>query len=281
MPGASHSEKELPQGRSTGLETGNMTVKPSGRVFVLGDNDLAGLAIVRSLGRSGLDVDLAVTQSKSITRHSRYVRRIHDLGDPLMGQQQFLSGLLEIVKHEQFDLVIPTSDKTLVPLLSKREEIGVHARLALPDEMGYQIAFHKNKTMDLARELGIPVPETQLLSVADDIDHLRGCEHFPIVLKPQFSTAVGTTRRNEVRIVESNEDLRQRLPEMLARSPVLVQSFCPGIGVGLSVLADQGELVAAFQHERVHEPVRRPVPIGRVFRCVTICWTLSRRCVRR
>jgi protein-tyrosine-phosphatase len=37
---------------------------------------------------------------------------------------------------------------------------------------------------------------------------------------------------------------------------VLVQSRCPGVGVGQEFLASQGEILAAFQHERVHEPRR-------------------------
>jgi hypothetical protein len=42
---------------------------------------------------------------------------------------------------------------------------------------------------------------------------------------------------------------------MLAICPILIQSFHPGSGVGQEFLMDRGELVAVFQHQRLHERV--------------------------
>src|SRR6185369_11393153 len=43
--------------------------------------------------------------------------------------------------------------------------------------------------------------------------------------------------------------------QALAKSPLLVQQNFIGIGVGVEVLCREGEVLAAFQHERVHEPM--------------------------
>ncbi len=233
-----------------------MTHQPSGRVLVLGDNDLASLAIVRSLGRAGLDVHLVLTETKPITRHSRYVRQTYDLGNPVSEGPQFIENLLQAVMGQKFDLVIPVADKTLLPLFAERDRFREFTRLAIPNETGYEVAFHKDKTIELARELGVPVPDTHLLTAPHEMERLSGDTEFPLVLKPQFSTSLTSTRRNEVKIVGSADELHQKLPEMLTRSPVLVQSFCPGQGAGVSILADRGEVFAAFQHQRVHEPPR-------------------------
>ena len=96
---------------------------PSGRVLVLGDNDLAALACVRSLGRAGLEVELAVWGSRRIARASRYVRQIHDLGDPLSDPSRFATRLLDTLSRRAFDLVIPISDASLVPLMPWKADI--------------------------------------------------------------------------------------------------------------------------------------------------------------
>jgi protein-tyrosine-phosphatase len=55
---------------------------------------------------------------------------------------------------------------------------------------------------------------------------------------------------------------------MLVGGPVLVEENFLGRGVGVEVLASEGEILTAFQHERVHEPLlgggssyRRAVPL--------------------
>jgi predicted ATP-grasp superfamily ATP-dependent carboligase/protein-tyrosine-phosphatase len=240
-----------------------------GNILVVGDNDLAGLTTVRSLGRAGHRVSLVAFEPSLITRRSRYVRRVHDLGHPLRDAGLFVAGLLELLGRERFDLVIPTSDKSLVPLLPWRSEVESLTRFAVPDEDGFRVAYHKDETVRLALELGVPVPRTQVLRTPEDLTPFRPPDRFPVVLKPACSVSPGVLGRNEVAIVRSADELGRRLPALLRRGTVLVQEFCAGHGVGLSVLARRGEVFAAFQHERVHEPpqggassYRKSVPLS-------------------
>lgn len=258
-----------------------------GKVLVVGDNDLAGLTVVRSLGRAGLEVHLVAFEPDSIARASRYVQRVYHLGHPLQEPAAFTERFLALIRRVSFDLAVPTSDKALVPLMAYREEIERHTRFAGPDPVGFAATNDKAETVRLAWRLGIPVPRTLLLSAeAEQPEELTAAAAAltsaaaaaaaadgrwprPLVLKPSCSVLHGRTRRNEVQMVHSEEELRDGLAVLLPRCPVLVQEFCPGFGVGLSVLADRGELVAAFQHERVHEPpqggvssYRRSVPLS-------------------
>lgn len=88
----------------------------SNRVLVVGDNDLAGLTTVRSLGRAGLAVHLVAWYPHAITRSSRYVHQIHDFGHPERDPCSFASKIVELVEHTPFDLVIPVVDAALIPL---------------------------------------------------------------------------------------------------------------------------------------------------------------------
>jgi protein-tyrosine-phosphatase/predicted ATP-grasp superfamily ATP-dependent carboligase len=246
-----------------------MTHARSGKVLVVGDNDLAGLATVRSLGRAGLAVHLVSFEKPSITRWSRYVRRTYDLGHPLTEPTAFADRFLALVRDQPFDLAIPTSDKALLPLMKRRGEIEDFTRLAAPDDAGFTVTQDKERTLHLANQLGITVPRSQILRTVADMDRLEMPSAFPVVLKPTQSVMLETLARNEVVIVRSAAELRARLPGLLARCPVLVQEFCRGYGVGVVVVADRGTLIGALQHERVHEPpeggassYRKTVPLS-------------------
>src|SRR5262249_30326931 len=131
-----------------------------GNVLVLGDNDLAGLATVRSLGRAGHNVSLVAFEPAPITCRSRFVRRVYRLGHPLLTPDPFAGGLLALLTRHPFDLVLPTSDKALVPLMPWRTQLDNLTRYAAPDRNGFDKTYRKEETVRLARGLGVPLPET-------------------------------------------------------------------------------------------------------------------------
>lgn len=61
--------------------------------------------------------------------------------------------------------------------------------------------------------------------------------------------------RRDVRKAHNRDELRDSVAELLPIAPVLLQENVIGVGAGLGVLASAGELLVAFQYERVHEPL--------------------------
>ena len=221
---------------------------------MLGDSDLAALAIVRSLGRLGLEVHLASFEGSPVTRHSRYVARRHALGHPLADEAGFVGALRHLLATTPFDLVVPTSDKSLVPLMAYRDEIARLSRFVAPGDLGFRVTNRKDETIEVAVRCGLRVPQTVRVNDRAEAEGITLPFAYPVVLKPIVSHVAGRAERLRVRVAQSPDELSQRLPEMASASPVLVQEFCPGTGLGVSVLAARGEVTAAFQHERVHEP---------------------------
>lgn len=226
---------------------------PSGRVLVVGDNDLAGLAVVRSLGRAGKEIHLVTFDARPVTRSSRFVSRTYQFGHPLRDTRAFGAAIVALVRRSDFDLVIPTNDAALIALVAERDQIEAHAALAAPDQLGFESTNNKALTLEIARELCVPIPNTVLVSSHDERQRSLG-RAFPLVLKPSRSVTPGKMEKNFVRIVESEDQLAEALSNLLEAGPVLVQDFCPGFGIGLCVLARRGKVIAAFQHRRVHEP---------------------------
>ena len=85
------------------------------RALILGCDERAGLAVIRSLGRAGIEVDVAWPESPSATA-SRYVRTVFDLPDPKEPASRWLERLTDILGRHQYDLVIPCTDHAVIPI---------------------------------------------------------------------------------------------------------------------------------------------------------------------
>ena len=90
----------------------------------------------------------------------------------------------------------------------------------------------------------------------------------PVVFKPRKSFSLNSLYiRSDVRILNDCDALVCALDAAEANQ-FIVENFFEGFGVGLSVLAKDGRILQAFQHERVHEAsltggssYRRAVPV--------------------
>ena len=78
-----------------------VTAALSGRVLVLGDGDLAALAIVRSLGRVGLEVHLASFEGSPITRRSKFVALATRSRPPADDEAGFVDALLRLLARRR------------------------------------------------------------------------------------------------------------------------------------------------------------------------------------
>ena len=247
-------------------------LRPVGKVLVLGDDVRSFLSVIRSLGRRGLDVHVAWCSANSPARFSRYVSEFHSLPAYSPGAPSWIERFKELLQRERFNLVVPCDDPRIIPLQFNRSELEPLARIYLLDNRAFQITSDKLASQELAGSLGIAVPRSARLDqFTSGIRRFLGLRRFglPLVLKPLSSfTQQNTVFRNRVRKAYSYAEAEILLARMLAGGPVLVEENFVGRGVGVEVLVHAGEVLTAFQHERVHEPLlgggssyRRSVPL--------------------
>jgi protein-tyrosine-phosphatase/predicted ATP-grasp superfamily ATP-dependent carboligase len=232
----------------------------SAPVLVLGDDDRSCLTIVRSLGRHGLDVWLATENPDTLVRRSRYARRTVLLPSTRADVDRWAAELEALLRKNAFDLVIPCSDNVLVPVVKRRAEFEALARFALPDDVGFEHTYSKDRTLALADRLDVPTPGTRVVRQRSELAALLTTPPFPfpLVVKPNSSKVWKDGKRQDLRVrtVADASALEAAAAAALEFGLVLVQRRFPGVGVGQEFLASQGEILAAFQHERVHEPRR-------------------------
>jgi protein-tyrosine-phosphatase/predicted ATP-grasp superfamily ATP-dependent carboligase len=243
---------------------------PARRVLVLGSDTHAFLSVIRSLGRAGIQVHVAWHQPDSPALRSRYVHRAHNLPPYFGPVDAWLPALRDLMQQEAFDLVLPCHDQMVIPLQRHRAELEPFGRICLISDEAFDVLFDKFKTTQLARSLGISVPREMLVTQPDQNAEVRALFDLPVVIKQRssFDFADLTT----VRSVHKAYDWRnvdQSLAGVTSCAPVIVQENVLGTGVGVELLMKNGEVLLAFQHERVHEPphgggssYRKSVPLS-------------------
>jgi protein-tyrosine-phosphatase/predicted ATP-grasp superfamily ATP-dependent carboligase len=239
-----------------------------GRVLVLGRDTRAFLSVVRSLGRHGLDVHVGWCDARAAAVRSRYAGTRHDVPPPSLQHLEWRDRLLELLEREHFDLVIPCNDPSILPLQLRKEDFGrfLGAMYLLEDE-AFRIAFDKLESHDLARSLGIRVPRRVRVCRLADVGAVTDSFAFPVVVKPRASfTADRLASKHHVRWARSPQELQSLVQALLPWGDVAVEERVGGRGAGVEVLAHQGEVLACFQHLRLHEP---PGGGGSSYRCST------------
>lgn len=139
------------------------------------------LSVARSLWRSGVPVDiLAGSFNDSPVRWSRAARRYirpSDAGDPADSWLRWLT-------DAEASVILPCSDEGLEFIARHRrslEEMG-HRPIEAADDVVLAM-LDKSRTYELARQVGVPAPNTVTLRTRDDLNAITDFL-FPCAIKP-------------------------------------------------------------------------------------------------
>jgi len=226
------------------------------RILVLDGHSAASLSVTRSAGRAGHWV--AVGANRGIfaaAKLSRYCRLGLEYPISTSEPAQFVNSILDFVRAQQIELVVPVTDWTLGPLSAERDKFRGICRLAMPDRAAIDFASDKFRTVELAQEIGIGVPKTHLIRSLDDLAACQGIG-FPAVAKDRFSVrwVQQVAVFGSVAYAYSFEELRTKVADRLAKAgDVLVQEFVLGEGIGFSCFVAGGNTHLPFQWLRVRE----------------------------
>jgi protein-tyrosine-phosphatase/predicted ATP-grasp superfamily ATP-dependent carboligase len=221
------------------------------RVLVLDGHSRAALETLQSLGRAGAEIDVAAEHQDCLAFHSRYARR--KLRQPLQERvADFHEWLRSQEGERNYELIVPATEASLLGLRALDEDDPLRRKAVLPGDHALDITLDKEKTWSLARTLGVPAPESRLISALVEIGDAR---LFPLVLKPTRSKVMinGELCTLAAAIIKDEAQRQQQLRQWLPLTPVLEQQYVSGRGVGAEFLFRHGQKIWHFVHERVHE----------------------------
>jgi predicted ATP-grasp superfamily ATP-dependent carboligase len=212
--------------------------------LVLG-GDYQGLAIARSLGRSGCPV-VILDDERSIARASRFVRTYERVPD-LRGERATIGAVLDAGRRLGLDgwVLFPTRDEQVAAISRYRDELTGRFRVPTPGWEVVRRAWDKRETYEQALAVSVPIPSTWYPRTEEELVAIPTDR--PLVVKPAikehffYDTGVKAWR------VDGPEALARRFRDAAALVPdgeVIVQELIPGDG------GDQFSYCALFKDGR-------------------------------
>ena len=231
------------------------SVKTRGKVLVVGDDARSFLAVVRSLGRRGIEVHVVPIIRGTPALTSRYIAAFHRLPYHEGSGTLWVQQTRQLLDREKFDLVIPLDDRSIIPFHLHREAFREH-RIALPSALAFEVMFSKEQTRELAKSLGIRVARGRVSRLDDTAQSIVDEFGLPVILKPPSSFSPEKLyEKSVVRRADTRDHLETHLATQFRSGDFIIEAAFSGIGLGVSILARKGEILQAFEHHRVHEPM--------------------------
>lgn len=217
-------------------------------VLILGAATRISVPIARSLQRHGIPVDIASFQPEEPDIRSRAIRKFYRLPARRQDPAAFTAALWELVRKEEFDLVLPAGDPALAALADHHSELSQFLHVGCPPPRSVEKVLNKSLTLEAAQSCGIRVPFTCRIADGANLDSIGPRLRFPVVVKPEKRG----THAFKAFYFNSLSELATAL-ESHDWGSILVQEYCPGMGVGIEILIHKGKCVAKFQHRRLRE----------------------------
>lgn len=224
----------------------NRSLVTTGRVLVLEADKRQGLATIRNLGRNGLSVTAASNRRVNAGPWSRYADRHVRYPSPRRDRRGFIEAIERELETREYDVLLPIADLTLHPVLQERERLEAHAVVPYAPTGTVMAGLDKLRTIEAAREVGIPHPTTIAPSELD-ADTVASEIGYPVVIKPRQATG-----REGVHLCSAPSDLEEVYEPTHERyGPLLVQEYIPNGGEqGVYTLYDRSSELAAVTVQR-------------------------------
>ena len=206
------------------------------------------LVTVRSLGRRGLRVAAVSVTPDAATFASRWCQEavVFAAED---GSEAYRARLEEWLGKNGANVVIPSHDGTIAMLRRHRAQLQQQAHLALADEPSLTVAVNKERTLAVAKGLGLRVPREVMVQDLKDIPVALREIGLPAVIKPCESWLPQGAEGTWVgpQLVVTPEEAHQSV-ERVTRfgGAILWQQFLTGRREAISFLYVQGEMYARF-----------------------------------
>lgn len=219
--------------------------------LVINARSASSLAVIRSLGRKGIEITGASDSRHDFPLYSKYCKRKIMLNSDPLDIEKRMDELLGIVKSHSFDVFLPLmSENSLLRLARRKEDFERCTRLALSSYDQLSILNNKAKVSSLLEELGMPRAKTYLPQTGPSLDQIGKTAIFPLIIKPFRGEGA-----NGVRIVYSVEDLESTYKEITdSCGEALIQEYIPGIKYTAVFLMNRdSEVRRFFVHRAIRE----------------------------
>ena len=236
------------------------------RVLVTDASERAALAVIRSLGRKGIEVTAGDSTRFNIGFFSKYCKQKILYPPPELEKSKFVKAMLKLVRDESFDLLIPTTDIALIPIIEHKEDFERYTKVAAPNYLTAIKALDKVETLKIAQQHDIPFPKTEFGEDIEDIHDFSKDITYPVVIRPRMKVKWIGEKALILKVTPNNYSYDpqdfimkwKRLNSILKKvglqgDYLMVQELVHGEGGGVEALMHNGDPKALFMHRRLRE----------------------------
>lgn len=225
------------------------------KVLLLDGYSTRTLACVRSWGQKGVAFTVGGETRWDMSLFSRYAREKFVYTSPKRDVGKFIKDVNHNCREFGADCIFPTSEAAILACAKFRNELSCPP--IIPSERDIRLTFNKANTIEVARSLGILVPQTVHIA-ADNLPSFDAIPlAFPIVIKSESSQKMLSAKASTsdgTAYVDNRRDLERECRSRLAKGQaILLQEFIDGYGVGVSGLFSAGKPIVLFGHRRIRE----------------------------
>ena len=224
--------------------------------IVLGLETQIGLSLVRELGRAGVPVIGIANEADAIGLASKYLWR-KQVVPPR--SPELIDAIRALGEEVGPCCLIAVSEANLNWLAVHRDAFGC-VRPIVPSPEKMAVVLDKQLTLQAAREVGIAVPETVEPASMTDVRALAASFKFPAVLKWKDPNGIAGKLSAHGLVLHKAEYVNTAVEfvaaaqryEPLGEWPIM-QTYCPGRGLGQFFYMHEGRALRRFQHLRIAE----------------------------
>jgi len=262
-----------------------MTQLNNKTALVFGEDTRSFLTVIRSLAKAGMTVDVVCFSNTSPALKSKFINQVFLLNHRSMVIEKWTQEVKKILSEYEYDVVIPCDERALFPLIDIKEELSLDTAFALPEKHIIAPLFDKTETRKAAELCDIPVARGEYLDLNKyTFKELSDTYGLPLVLKPTQSYAEEQLSNRQSVKIALDEASFEEFKQHNIKHQSLVEAYFAGYGVGVSILANKGNVKAAFAHARVAEPetgggssYRKAIPLNptMLYACQKYCLHLK------
>jgi predicted ATP-grasp superfamily ATP-dependent carboligase len=232
-----------------------MVSKSSHLVLVSGSIQRKNLSLIRSLGKAGHSVEVISSNRFSPGIQSRFCKKMISHNP----EYDYIETIRNLDFNVEKPIYIPMEENDVLQLAINQKELELKFQFLVAPLKSIEIAIDKYKTIDFARKMNIPTPET---FQSDNFEKFWSLVSLKVSSRTiQNFIAKPVRGSGSVGIIYFEKSSKEQLTYPSLRKhwdkfgPLIIQQRIPheGKAVGVSLLfGNKSEIIADFTHLRLH-----------------------------
>src|SRR5215212_8113101 len=167
-----------------------LLVRRGPRVLITDAEQRSVLATCRGLAAAGYRVSTVAGERFALGHWARFSEERITLAGAEADPEGYVERLSRVLRRGEYDLVMPGSELSLIPISERRDLIEPYARLGLPPHEVVLNALDKSLLQEKATAVGLPPPSSVLCSSAEEALASASELRFPLIAKPARSVTL-------------------------------------------------------------------------------------------